>query len=351
MIRDSIILLTLLTICWFAPQLSFAEEGEYAADFLSAEVGARAVGMGGAYVSVANDATATYWNPAGLTKINSHAFSAMYADVFEALEGGFLMTGLVEYNFINYVHNFGEIGVFGVSWIRMGIDDIPRASFEDVNGNGILGDFHDTNGNGIKDEGEIYIDRPIEAEIFSNSDDAILFSYAKQLGNRLALGGNFKILRQMAFQNRAIGWGFDVGMLFNPIKGIYLGAILQDATGTRVTWNTPSNPTFVRSPNLKLGASLHIPIPIVGRLTFSADIDTDRGNLAEKDDSKIKPHYGVEYWLLNLIALRAGLEEGEMTAGAGFKIPMGSATLTADYAFTSHEELGGSQRISITGQF
>jgi len=339
------------TICCYVSLSLFAEEGEYAADFLSAEVGARAVGMGGAYVSVANDATATYWNPAGLTNINSNAFAAMYADVFEALDGGFLISGFVKYNFVNYVHNFEGVGVLGVSWIRMGIDDIPRTTFEDVNNNGVLGDFHDTNGNGKKDEGEMYIDRPIEAETFSNADDAILISYARQLGSRLALGGNFKMLRQTAFQNRAIGWGFDVGVLFNPINSIYLGAMLQDATGTRVTWDTNSNPTFVRSPNLKLGASLHVPVPIVGKLTFSADIDTDRGNLSKKADSKIRLHYGVEYWLLNLIALRAGLEEGEMTAGAGFKLPLGNATITADYAFISHEELGGSQRISISGQF
>ena len=349
---NKLLVISLMAVicCYFSPSL-FAEEGEYAADFLSTEVGARAVGMGGAYVSVANDATATYWNPAGLTKINSNAFSAMYADVFEALDGEFLVSGLVKYNFVNYVHNFRGIGVLGFSWIRLGIDDIPRTTFEDVNRNGVLGDFRDANGNGVKDEGEMYIDRPVEAESFSNADDAILISYARQLRDRLALGGNFKVLRQTAFNNRAIGWGFDAGVLFNPIDGIYLGAILQDATGTRITWDTKSNPTFVRSPNLKLGASLHIPIPIVGKLTFSADIDTGRANLSKKDDSKIKPHYGAEYWLLNLIALRAGLEEGEITAGAGFRVPMGNATITADYAFVSHEELGGSQRISISGQF
>ena len=57
-----------------------ADEGAHAAEFLSHGVGARALGMGGAFVAVADDATATYWNPAGLTKVKKHSFSAMYSD-------------------------------------------------------------------------------------------------------------------------------------------------------------------------------------------------------------------------------------------------------------------------------
>ena len=41
--------------------------GTTAAKFLSLGVGSKAVGMGGAFTSVANDATAMYWNPAGLS--------------------------------------------------------------------------------------------------------------------------------------------------------------------------------------------------------------------------------------------------------------------------------------------
>ena len=56
-----------------------ADEGAHAAEFLSHGVGARALGMGSAFVAIADDATATYWNPAGLTKVKKHSFSAMYS--------------------------------------------------------------------------------------------------------------------------------------------------------------------------------------------------------------------------------------------------------------------------------
>ena len=347
-------LLLFLITCCFILQPIYAEEGEYAAEFLSAGVGARAIGMGGAFVSVANDATAAYWNPAGLAKIGRNAFSAMYSDVFESADGGFLSSGLVKYNFANYIHNWRTVGTFGVSWIRLGIDDIPRTTFTDVNYNSKLGDFYDTNGNGVKDPGELYIDRPKVAEFFSNSDDAILISYARPFSDRLAVGGNFKILHQSLFRNRAFGWGFDVGAIFKVVDGFQIGVIIQDATGTRISWNTDSRPTFVRSPNLKFGASYLLPISVIkSTAIFSADIDTDGGDIDSQNNSQFRYriHYGVEYWLFNIIALRAGSEKGELSVGAGFRIPIGNAAICADYAFASHEDLGGSQRVSLSGQF
>nr|HPI73656.1 hypothetical protein [bacterium] len=44
--------------------------GTGAAAFLEIGVGARAMAMGGAYTSIANDATALYWNPAGIAWMN-----------------------------------------------------------------------------------------------------------------------------------------------------------------------------------------------------------------------------------------------------------------------------------------
>ena len=136
------------------------DEGAHAAEFLSHGVGARALGMGSAFVAIADDATATYWNPAGLTKVKKHSFSAMYADTFSTGDGSWLSRGLVSYNFLNYVYQIQDIGSLGLSWIRLGVDDIPRTTFIDLNNNGILGDFQDKNGNGVKDDGELYIDKP-----------------------------------------------------------------------------------------------------------------------------------------------------------------------------------------------
>lgn len=51
--------------------------GTDAAAFLKKSVGAKAIAMGGAFTSIADDTTAIYWNPAGLAKIQMYSFAAM----------------------------------------------------------------------------------------------------------------------------------------------------------------------------------------------------------------------------------------------------------------------------------
>jgi hypothetical protein len=66
-----IILLLLVTHSFAASKV-----GTTAAQFLKIGVGSRAVGMGGAFVAVADDITSLYWNPGGLGRLNhNEAFS------------------------------------------------------------------------------------------------------------------------------------------------------------------------------------------------------------------------------------------------------------------------------------
>lgn len=329
-----------------------ADEGSHAAEFLSHGVGARALGMGSMFVSVADDATATYWNPAGLAQIKKHAFSAMYSESFGIDGGRFLGKGLVQYNFVNYIQQIENIGTVGISWIRLGVDDIPLTTFVDKNGNGILGDFDDKNNNKIKEAGELYIDLPIIAGTFSNTDNAVLISYARQVNQRIAVGGNLKLLRQSIFENRGSGFGIDLGLLLGPYRGLRIGVALVDATGTQIRWNTETRPTFTRDPRLRFGTSYQISLPLIGKVTLGADLETNRENLEDSEDSgsNVIFRYGVEYWMFNVIALRIGAEGDELAAGAGLRFPLGEAKLFADYAFNAHD-LGDSQRISISGLF
>ena len=330
--------------------LSVAEEGSHAAEFLSHGVGARALGMGSSFVSIADDATATYWNPAGLVQIPRRAFAAMYSDSFGTGQGGFLSKGLVEYNFVSYVQQIEGIGNMGVSWIRLGVDDIPRTTFVDVNGNGHLGDFLDKDGDGIKDPGELYIDRPKVAGYFSNVDNALLISYARQVHPNLSLGGNLKLLRQSLFENSGNGFGLDLGLMLKPLDGLHIGAMLADATGTQIRWNTADEPVFTRDRRFRFGVSYRISFPVIGKATIGVDLETDRKDLKADGDVERIFRFGGEYWLFDVVALRIGTEGTAFAAGAGIRLRFGETALFADYAFNA-QGLGNSQRISISGLF
>ena len=333
-----------------APMLAVAEEGSHAAEFLSHGVGARALGMGSSFVSVADDATAAYWNPAGLVQIQRRAFAAMYSDSFGAAQGGFLNKGLVEYNYVGYVQQIEGIGSAGISWIRLGVDDIPHTTFVDVNGNGRLGDFLDKDGDGVKDPGEWYIDRPEVAGYFSNVDNALLISYARQVHPNFSIGGNLKLLRQSLFENSGNGFGLDIGLMFAPLNGLHIGAVLADATGTQIRWNTDDAPVFTRNPRFRIGLSYRISFPVIGKVTFGVDLETDRRDLKAGGDAERIFRFGGEYWLFNVVALRIGAEGTKLAAGAGIRLRFGETALYADYAFNAHD-LGSSQRVSISGSF
>ena len=333
-----------------APMLALAEEGSHAAEFLSHGVGARALGMGSSFVSIADDATATYWNPAGLVQIPRRAFAAMYSDSFGTGQGGFLSKGLVEYNFVSYAQQIEGIGNLGISWIRLGVDDIPHTTFVDVNGNGRLGDFLDKDGDGVKDPGEWYIDRPEIAGYFSNVDNALLISYARQVHSNLSIGANLKLLKQSLFENSGNGFGLDIGLMVKPLDGLHIGAMLADATGTQIRWNTAAEPVFTRDRRFRFGLSYRISFPLIGKATFGVDVETDRKDIKTGGGTERVFSFGGEYWLFDAVALRIGAEGTRLAAGAGIRLRFGETALYADYAFNAHD-LGNSQRISISGMF
>ncbi len=328
-----------------------ADEGAHAAEFLSHGVGARALGMGGAFVAIADDATATYWNPAGLTKVKKHGFSAMYSDTFSTGDGSWLSKGLVTYNFLNYVYQIEDIGSVGLSWIRLGIDDIPRTTFIDINNNGLLGDFQDRNGNGIKEAGEPYIDKPEIAEYFSNTDNALLISYARQVHPMVAVGGNLKLLNQSIFENSGNGFGIDIGLIVEPYKGLRGGAMLLDATGTQIRWNTADTSTFTRTRRFRVGTAYHFTVPRLGNGAIGVDVETDQADLEVGDGGGgVVTRIGAEYWIFNIVALRGGWNRHGLSAGAGLHLRLNEMSFFVNYAFNTHT-LGGSQRISVSGEF
>ncbi len=304
---------------------------KYAGAFLESGygggIGARASGMGNAFVSIANDGSASYWNPAGMVLVTHRETTAMHAERFGSL---------VNYDAFGYVQvqnrETSRRSAFGFSAIRSGVDDIPFTRVDSVAGQPVQ-----------------VIDR-----LESWSEWAFLFSYGRLVRESLSLGGSVKVIRKSIDADNAIGFGFDLSALARPWRALSVGLSVQDAVSTILIWD---GRTETISPTAKFGMSYPFtPALIGGTFVVAADVDgrfEGRKFAAQRWAGAVSGdfHLGAEYWYRELLALRAGSDEGNFTAGAGLRFPFGYRSVGLDYAFLAHNDLDDSHRVSALFKF
>jgi hypothetical protein len=350
-----------------------ANAGKFAGAFLENGIGARALGMGGAFVSLADDGTAPYWNPAGVGYAKSPRFTAMHA---------FLFDELANHDFLSVALPLpGDITV-GVSWIRLGIDDIPE--YARLEGNVDLRILDPS----LRPDGT-------PDGYFSDAENAYFFTFSRLtkfnanvggwldfgLPMEFGAGATIKYINHNVYEYAGTGTGLDVGMLvsfdmaelvsYRPLGWFSIGVNAQDVANTEITWNTPSAHKDNIERNFKTGVSYKHTIPqIRSEIKIAADADSHYGYS--------RRHYGLEFIFnsrdavkkakqqamyyseddyskqefqeIDLpnthLALRVGSDNGDLTAGAGLKLYF----LNLDYAFVEYE-LGITHRVSLQLDF
>ncbi|MFI5252910.1 MAG: PorV/PorQ family protein [Bacteroidota bacterium] len=310
-----------------------ASTAKYAGEFLAIGVGGRALGLGGAYAALANDVTAGYWNPAGLSRILYPQITLMHDERF---------AGLINYDYGAVALPVGVNASLAISAIRLGVDNIPNTQNAGV----------DANGNPLPTSSLQNFDRvdPNKVTYFNAADWAIYFSYAKQTSSQFSYGANFKIIRREMGTASATGLGFDLGAQYMVSDKFALGANFQDVTTTLVAWSTGTNELI--SPTLKLGSAYFIDA-WGGRFSPAFDVDLRFENRATASNAHIGRlsadfHTGLEYDVHSLVAVRAGLSDiGSLNLGTGIHLPK----FDIDYSFAKFdgtENLGNTHRISLT---
>lgn len=277
-------------------------------------VGARALALGNAYVAVPYDATTIYWNPAGLDHIQYKNLSLFYTN---------LIAG-AQYYFFGYVQPTISFGTLGLGIISIGIGDVPE-----------------TDGDAV----------PLGSADYSNYQ--ILFSYGKQLPWNLSVGLNLKIDHQSfsgflapGIGTSATGIGTDVGILYRPnftnflLNGLSLGLSVQNLVGSRLKMDvaTDTHPIDIR-----FGLAKPILINEWGN-QVTLFLDFEQGEKAP-----FKYHFGTEYVFQNMAMLRLGMNNNQLSFGAGAVFNV----FQLDYSFGkfAEHELSPSHRISFTIKF
>jgi hypothetical protein len=263
--------------------------GTTAGSFLAIDVGPRATAMGGAYVSVANDVTAMYWNPAGITKLNE--FEATFSNTQWIADLSFNYAGLVI-----ALEDFGSIGV-NATFLTM--DEMERTTIANPDGTG---------------------------EFFDAGMYAIGISYARNLTDQFSIGFNVKFVNERLYHSNANGFALDVGALFNTgFNGLNLGMSITnygtkmqlDGRDMQIQADVDPN---ISGNNSNINAKLttdEFDLPLMFRVGASMDLLKGLGNsnlilsvdaLHPSDDVEYV-NVGGEYVFYNMFSLRAGYKE------------------------------------------
>ncbi|HPG39007.1 MAG TPA: PorV/PorQ family protein [bacterium] len=354
-------------VCIFMLLFSFAQVyavSEAAVLFLMISPGARAAGMGEAFVALADDATAVFWNPAGLAFQQGREVTLMHANWLPQFGSDLF------YEFGAYRQSFEGIGTvgFNITYLNLGKQSVTLETGPEV------------------------------VDEFSSNEFAISGTFGTKLNEDLGVGLGLRYIRSNLSpigagsekgDGRANAFSFDVSALYHTpfLKKLSFGINLSNL-GPKITYIDAAQADPIPT-NLKVGFAYRIIDDEFNKLTVVGDLNhlmvkrysdgtsdawykalfTSPWTVVEKetqniggDEEKVTGEKklfngilsgGVEYWYSNLIALRAGYywdEPGKVnftSFGAGIQYNL----YRFDFGYVNAAEghpLSNTMRFSLT---
>ena len=311
--------------------------GTTSAQFLKLGVGARAIALGGTFVAQANDLSALYWNPAGLTNIGGGAVQFSHTKYLAD----------ISYSYAAFGINVGNMGTLAASLLYLDSGDMDVRTTADPEGTG---------------------------ELFKKQDLALQVSYARALTDRFSIGSTVKYIREQIWHSAASATAFDIGVLFTtPYKNLRLGASMANfgpkmqMSGRDIIFSTDPS---TQEGNVEIVNSEYLmdrhPLPLMFRvgLAWDAIATSDHrvvvlSDAAHPNDNSEYMNMGMEYSFRNLFSLRGGYRnlfetDGEqgVTLGAGFNLRIDRTTRASfDYAYADFGRLEQTHWYTLNLQF
>jgi hypothetical protein len=174
------------------PPTDLSKVGTSVANFLKIPVGARAMALGGGGMATVRDATAIYWNPAGIGGVDRFTLAFNRTDLYAG----------VTHSFTAVVMPLGLNSRIGVSYLALNSGDMEITTIDEPLGTG---------------------------EQFSVNDFAIGITFTQALTDRFSIGFTGKWIQEKIHRAVANGIALDVGSTFNTgLLGTRLGMALQN---------------------------------------------------------------------------------------------------------------------------
>lgn len=299
------------------PILGGQRAGISTAEFLKIGVGARASALGEAFVAISNDASALYWNPAGLVQFkDDQVFFSHNMWVVD-----------INHDYVGAVYHMDETNAFGVSFTSLSMNDMPVTTEYAPNGTG---------------------------EYFGFSDMALSLTYSRKMTEQFSFGGSVRYIEETLDKLKMRGVMIDLGTYYWTGLGSTRFAVAVSNFGNQLApdgkvvllgkreksdWQAFSPPTTFR-----IGFAFEPYESEMNKLTASIQLN-------HPNDNSENLATALEYSWKNTFYLRGGykfnVEEQNYSFGAGVNLPISIANVTVDYAYANFVRLGTAHRFSI----
>lgn len=311
--RSALVLAVLLLLPLSAEGAQIFEKvGTLGGQSLKIGVGARAAAMGEAYVALSDDATAVYWNPAGIARMSGQSISLNHTS----------WPANILFDQAAYVFNIKWIpGMIGVNVRALTMSrDIVRTTY--------------------LPEGT--------GDTFDAGEWAYGLSYARALTDKFSAGFSLNYVQTGLDDVKGSSTTFDFGTLYDVgVLGAKIGMSIQNI-GSDMTFidEKVKMPVFFR-----VGGSFDVMQQGENRLIAAAEF-------THPPDNSEKLNLGAEYGFHDYLFLRGGYklnyDTQGLTAGFGVKFPLTlvkSSVARLDYAYQDMNFLGTTHRVSVNVGF
>ena len=331
-----IIYIFLLVSSMFLDVYGQTKVGTTAANFLTIPIGAKATGLGGAFVAIANDATSGYWNPAGIAKLSGNQINISHTP--------WLVN--TNHNWMSLAMNFGDnaIGV-SVNQLDYGTEEITNA--ESPMGTG---------------------------QNWDAMDIAVGISYSRNLTDQFSFGVTLKYVQQRIWHESSDAMAIDVGLLFiTDYSGLTIGMNISNF-GTEIEMegkdllqpvdidpgNSGNNDNIVANMDtdawaLPLAFTVGLGMDLISNDSWKLTLASDA---THPNNQKLYVNLGSEISWQGMLHLRVGYnslfkdaaEEG-LALGFGCSYPIGDLEFSLDYSYMDFGIFDSISRYSINLSF
>ncbi|MCP4710445.1 MAG: UPF0164 family protein [Planctomycetes bacterium] len=308
--------------------------GTSGAQFLKIPIGARAAGLGSAYIALVDDASAIFWNPAGT--VNGNYTHSTHISTMEWFE-------YFRVNSVSYSYRLSDVNAFSVGVQVLAMDEMEITTEHEPNGNGMF---------------------------FDAQDLALTLSYAHKLTDRFQMGVSAKYINQKIWNETANGIAFDVGTQYHIAFRNMAIAMSMTHFGPDLKMSGPDlNITYDRDDYLmdrlvpsKLDTESY-PLPLSFDFGIAFDLYASRFTTIKAaidalhpNDNAERLHLGTEVSFYDRLFLRSGYKidrdyDEDYNFGLGVNIFPANTLFQFDYAYSLYNILPDVHRFSIGLRF